>query len=125
MKKTRRVARKPHLLAAALLASLPFLATTAPAQDPDEAPAPEQEERVVVGSQIRGAQVTDVLPVTVLGEEELDAIAPASGDELFRSIPQAGDVTFNEARLTGGINDARGDTASINLRGIGTGNTLM
>lgn len=124
MKKTRRVARKPYLLASALIATLPFFATGAAAQDASEAPG-DEEEVVVVGTQIRGAQVTDVLPVTVLGEEELDAIAPTSGDELFRSIPQAGDVTFNEARLTGGINDARGDTASINLRGIGTGNTLM
>jgi len=95
------------------------------AAETDAALAEDESEIVVVGTQIRGAQVTDVLPVTVLGEDEIDAIAPASGDELFRSIPQAGDVTFNEARMAGGINDARGDTASINLRGLGTGNTLM
>ncbi|HET9230965.1 MAG TPA: hypothetical protein VFO00_06730, partial [Vitreimonas sp.] len=93
MKKTRRVARKPYLLASALIAGLPLLAPNAAAQD---APAPasveEDQEIVVVGTQIRGAQVTDVLPVTVLGEDDIDAIAPTSGDELFRSIPQAGDV---------------------------------
>jgi iron complex outermembrane recepter protein len=126
MKKTHRVVRKPLLLASAPIAVLPLLAANASAQDaPEPAPVGDDQEIVVVGTQIRGAQVTDVLPVTVLGEDEIDAIAPASGDELFRSIPQAGDVTFNEARLAGGINDARGDTASINLRGIGTGNTLM
>ena len=48
-----------------------------------------------------------------------------SGDELFRSIPQAGDVQFQEARTTGNLNDARGDTSSINLRNLGTGNTLV
>lgn len=96
------------------------------AQEPPQAEAEASEDEiVVVGTQIRGAQVTDILPVTVLDENDIDAVAPASGDELFRAIPQAGDVTFNESRLAGGINDARGDTASINLRGIGTGNTLM
>ena len=80
---------------------------------------------VVTGSQIRGAQVDDVLPVTVVGEKGIDAIDPASGDELFRAIPQAGSVEFNEQSTAGGVNGARGDIASINLRGLGTGNTLL
>jgi outer membrane receptor protein involved in Fe transport len=126
MKKSNRKARvRGATLRSILLLGASFLvAPLAHAQDEDGAEAGE-DEIVVVGTQIRGAQLTDVLPVTVLGEDEIDAVAPTSGDELFRSIPQAGDVTFNESRLTGGINDARGDTASINLRGIGTGNTLM
>ncbi|MBA4761185.1 TonB-dependent receptor [Sphingomonas sp.] len=89
------------------------------------APEPQDEEIVVVGSQIRGSRVTDVLPVTVLESTDIDAVAASSGDDLFRAIPQAGDVAFNESRDAGGINDARGDTASINLRGLGTGNTLV
>jgi outer membrane receptor protein involved in Fe transport len=87
--------------------------------------AVEVEEVVVVGSQIRGARVTDTLPVTVLDAEDIETTAASTGDELFRSIPQAGDVAFTESRQTGGINDARGDTASINLRALGTGNTLV
>lgn len=82
-------------------------------------------EVVIVGSQIRGAKVTEVLPVTVVEKEDIIATAAVSGDELFRSIPQAGDVQFQEARTTGNLNDARGDTSSINLRSLGTGNTLM
>ena len=104
----------------------------APAQAPPSAVAattsatdPQNEEIVVVGSQIRGADVTDILPVTVLESDDIDATGAGTGDELFRSIPQAGDVAFNEGRDTGGINDARGDTASINLRALGTGNTLV
>jgi iron complex outermembrane receptor protein len=85
----------------------------------------EVEAITVVGSQIKGAKVTDILPVTVMNNDDIDAAAPGSGDELFRSIPQAGDVSFTESRTTGGINDARGDTASINLRSLGTGNTLV
>ena len=80
---------------------------------------------VVTGSQIRGAQVDDVLPVTVVGEDLIEAVDPASTDEIFRAIPQAGAVNFNEQSTAGGVNGARGDIASINLRGLGTGNTLM
>ncbi|WP_297509425.1 TonB-dependent receptor [uncultured Caulobacter sp.] len=79
---------------------------------------------VVVGSQIEGARTTEALPVTVVGEREILASGAVSGDELFRSIPQAGDVQFQEARTTGNLNDARGDVASLNLRSLGTGNTL-
>ncbi|WP_423601840.1 TonB-dependent receptor domain-containing protein [Sphingomonas sp. MS122] len=87
--------------------------------------AEQGEEVVVIGSQIKGADVAGALPVTVLNEDDIAATAATSGDELFRAIPQAGDVAFNESRDAGGINDARGDTASINLRALGTGNTLV
>lgn len=80
---------------------------------------------VVTGTQIRGAQVDDVLPVTVVDEDLIDSIDPSSGDEIFRAIPQAGSVEFNEQSTAGGVNGARGDIASINLRGLGTGNTLL
>jgi hypothetical protein len=52
---------------------------------------------LVVGSQIRGASGTAALPETVIDTAQIDATGAVSGDELFRSIPQAGDVTFNEA----------------------------
>jgi outer membrane receptor protein involved in Fe transport len=106
--------------------ALMLSAGAAYAQDePAEGEGVEVEAVTIVGSQIKGSRATEALPVTVMEVEDIDAAAPGSGDELFRSIPQAGDVTFTESRTTGGINDARGDTASINLRSIGTGNTLM
>ncbi|MXP29562.1 TonB-dependent receptor [Porphyrobacter algicida] len=80
---------------------------------------------VVTGTQIKGAHIDDVLPVTVVSQQDIDAINPSSGDELFRAIPQAGAVAFNEQNTTGGINSSRGDVASINLRELGTGNTLL
>jgi iron complex outermembrane recepter protein len=79
----------------------------------------------VVGSQIVGAKPTEALPVTVVGSADIETMAIASGDDLFRSIPQLGDVGFNTSRTIGSVNDARGDTASINLRALGTGNTLV
>ena len=47
-----------------------------------------------------------------------------TGDELLRSIPQIGEVNFGASTGNGGVNDARGDVSSINLRGVGSGNTL-
>ncbi|XUU60549.1 TonB-dependent receptor domain-containing protein [Erythrobacter sp. HA6-11] len=110
------------------LAAQPALAQDAAAEAPQDAVDtnnPEEPVIVVTGTSIQGAQVDDVLPVTVVAEELIDAIDPASGDELFRAIPQAGSVNFNEQSTAGGVNGARGDIASINLRGLGTGNTLL
>jgi iron complex outermembrane recepter protein len=84
----------------------------------------EVEEVTVVGSQIKGAKVTGALPVTVVDESDIVTTGAVSGDDLFRAIPQAGDVLFQDARTTGNLNDARGDVASLNLRSLGTGNTL-
>jgi outer membrane receptor protein involved in Fe transport len=114
---------------ALLLAStaLAFAGAAFGQEPPAEAEAPEagRDVVVVVGSQIIGARPTEALPVTVLGDKEMDAIGATSGDDLFRAIPQLGDVAFNTTRTIGSINDARGDTASINLRALGTGNTLV
>lgn len=82
------------------------------------------EEVVIVGSQIKGASIAGALPVTVVGSDDIVATGAVSGDELLRSIPQIGAVGFNESRTTG-VNAARGDVNSINLRGLGTGNTLV
>lgn len=102
---------------------------TAHAQDAGApaSPSPDEDRNqiVVIGTQIQGAQINDVLPVTVLDEQIIENTGASSGDELFRAIPQAGTVAFNEQNTTGGVNGARGDVGSINLRDLGTGNTLM
>lgn len=100
-------------------------ATGAVAQDASEQEATQVDEIIVVGSQIRGAKVTAALPVTVIGEEQILAAAATSGDELLRTIPQMGDVTFNSSYLPASSNSARGDTGSVNLRSLGIGNTLV
>ena len=107
------------------LASAAAQAQDAQAPVPDSDTAEDTPVIIVTGSQIQGAQVDDVLPVTIVGEELIDSIDPASGDDIFRAIPQAGSVEFNEQSTAGGVNGARGDIASINLRGLGTGNTLL
>lgn len=84
----------------------------------------DSAEIVVVGTQIQGVQINDVLPVTVLDEQIIANTGASSGDELFRAIPQAGTVAFNEQNDTT-VNNSRGDVGSINLRDLGTGNTLL
>jgi outer membrane receptor protein involved in Fe transport len=80
---------------------------------------------VVVGSQIRGVDVTAALPVAVLTQEEILATGSVNGDDLFRSIPQMGDVLFSPANNAQTSNAARGDVNSVNLRSLGVGNTLV
>src|SRR5690554_5334219 len=84
------------------------------------------DEVVVIGSQIRGARINGALPVSVIGEEAIAASAAVSGDDLFRSIPEAGDISFNGTYLGGGnSNAARGDVSTVSLRGLAQGNTLL
>ncbi|MES1973840.1 MAG: TonB-dependent receptor [Pseudomonadota bacterium] len=90
----------------------------------DDAPDPAKDI-VVVGSQIRGSSVTAALPVTVLDSKQIDATGAVSGDDLIRSIPQMGEVTFNPSNNPQTSNAARGDVNSINLRNLGVGNTLV
>jgi iron complex outermembrane recepter protein len=117
-----------RLLVTTALSAL--LATPAMAQEqPTDPAAPVAEEEggelVVVGSRIAGARVNEALPVIVVTQEQLDAGAAVSGDELIRNIPQMGDVSFNPGNNAQTSNAARGDVGSVNLRGLGVGNTLV
>ncbi|MGI4731118.1 MAG: twin-arginine translocation signal domain-containing protein, partial [Janthinobacterium lividum] len=94
----------------------------APTPPRDEAP---QNDIIVVGSQIKGARTTAALPVTIVDAKAIAATGAVSGDELLRSIPQFGDVTFNPSNNAQTSNSARGDVNSINLRNLGVGNTLV
>jgi outer membrane receptor protein involved in Fe transport len=91
----------------------------------EAAEADEGAEIVVVGSQIKGAKINEALPVTVVSTQDIKSSAAVSGDDLFRSIPQFGDVQFNSQYLPGSSNAARGDVGSLDLRSLGIGNTLV
>lgn len=86
----------------------------------------EIDEIVVVGSQIRGAQITDALPVSVMNELDIEALGVNSGDELLEFMAEQGQNFFSESEnISGGVNSARGDIGAFNLRNLGTGNTLV
>lgn len=106
----------------------PAVASGALEPAPDLASTSSQpaEEILVVGSQIRGATTTGALPVAVVGQAQIQATGAVSAGDLFRTLPEAGDVTFNEQFLGGNSpNAARGDVSTVSLRGLGQGNTLV
>ena len=82
------------------------------------------EEVVVVGSHIKGANITGALPVSIISSEDIEAFGADSGDELLDNIAELGKNTFNQNAFSGGYNASRGDVGAFNLRDIGTGNTL-
>lgn len=78
---------------------------------------------VVIGSYIEGVGDSGALPVTVIGRDELDATGGLSTGELLVNIPSIGDIEFTDANT--GTNGARGDVTGINLRGLGSGRSLV
>jgi len=100
---------------------LSSFATVAQEQQTEE----KEVERIsIIGSNIKRATDVGSLPVTTMTEQDIENTAAMTGDELLRSIPQMGEIAFGASTGNGGVNDARGDVASINLRGVGSGNTL-
>ncbi|RKF18980.1 TonB-dependent receptor [Altericroceibacterium spongiae] len=85
-----------------------------------------QDAIVVIGSQIKNSAVAGTLPVSVVGQDDIDAIAPSSVADLMQALPANGTMNFNGTdTVGGGVHSARGDVASVNLRSIGSGNTLV
>jgi outer membrane receptor protein involved in Fe transport len=116
---------KPHIpTAVATIVAVLVAASAASAQQP--APAAETlEEVVITGSQIRGAVISDALPISIIGSETIEFFGIDSGDQLLDLIPENGSNFINEvANISGGVNSAGGDVGGFNLRSLGTGNTL-
>lgn len=97
--------------------------------NPSAAKAPPKADDtqtvIVVGTRIRGAKTTAALPVTVLSADQITATGAVTGDDLLRSIPEMGNVSFNASNAQQTNNSARGDIASIDLRSAGIGDTLV
>ncbi|URQ64912.1 Plug domain-containing protein [SAR86 cluster bacterium] len=100
------------------LATFTFLTN---AQEADN----DVEEVVVVGTQIKGAQINEALPVSIVTAEDIADLGIDSGDELIESLPEQGINQFDETGDTGGVNGVRGDASSFDIRSLGTGNTLV
>lgn len=91
---------------------------------PKVATTPSKEEVIIVtGSRIQGASDSGAIAVTTLDRDQLDTYGTASTGEAMEYIAQSGSAEINGA--ADGPNDARGDVATVNLRGLGTGNTLI
>ena len=84
------------------------------------------EEVIVVGSQIKGAAISEALSVSVINSKDIETLGVSSADELLDFMPEQGQNFQSEAEnISGGVNSARGDIGAFNLRNMGTGNTLV
>ena len=101
---------------------IPFISAIAFAQAADESDD-DLEEIIVVGSQIRGANITGALSVSVIDAGDIEILGFDSGDELLEFMAEQGSNFFINS--DGNVNNARGDIGAYNLRNLGTGNTLV
>ncbi len=77
----------------------------------------------VTGSNLKRLDQEKVLPVTVLSKDTLDLRNALSAVEVLTALPIVTNVPTNESQSGGA--GVRGDGATINLRGLGAGNTLI
>lgn len=109
---------------AAVTASSSAHAQSAQSPDADRNVASGQvEEIIVTGSYLRRTKDEGALPVTVIDQSDIDLRGGSTGADLFATLPFAGPPAINEATIAS--QGARGDVASIDLRGIGAGSTLL
>jgi outer membrane receptor protein involved in Fe transport len=120
--RTAQFGRAMSMVSGLALMSATAWAQQTPATTPEAEPL-RQEEIIVTGSNIRGASDSGAIAVSILDAEQLATLGATSAGEIFEALPQAGAFEINSA--SDGPNDARGDVATINLRGLGTGNSLV
>ncbi|MGK2927714.1 MAG: TonB-dependent receptor domain-containing protein [Lysobacterales bacterium] len=85
----------------------------------DEKPV---EEVIVTGTHIAGLDEA-ILPVTVMGAEQIEALGAVNMQDILSYIPSISDLDFEDTN--NGTNGARGDVAGVNMRSLGSGNTLV
>ncbi len=115
--------KKPHLgiiATALLLLNQQAMAQTAPVPR-DE--AVKLEGVTVTGSNIRRFELEKFLPVTVFDAAAIEIRDAGQPSDLLQALPQVTGLPLNETATLGAT--ARGDNASISLRGIASGNTLV
>jgi len=109
--------RAISILGASILAFAVALPTEVIAQDEEAI-----EELVVTGSRIEGLS-EEALAVTVVGAETLRDLGAVNMFDLLAYIPSISDFEFEDNN--NGTNGVRGDVAGVNMRSLGTGNTLV
>lgn len=91
------------------------------ANDTDE---PQRLDAIVItGSNIRRTDIEKIVPVTVVGREQMEVRNALLPVDLLTSLPYIVNLPENETRL--GSSGARGDNANINMRGMGATATLI
>jgi len=81
-------------------------------------------EVVVTGSRVQRAGFEAPTPLTVLGEDEIQATAPANIADFVNTLPSIrGSSTA--ANSSGALSNGEAGIAALNLRALGTGRTLV
>ncbi len=118
-----------RVLAAALTLAALAQAQTAPAPTSTPGAGARADEPVkleaftVTGSNIKRLEVEKVLPVTVFTTEQIEVRDASQPSDLITALPQVTGLPGNETATLGAT--ARGDNASVSLRGIASSNTLV
>jgi outer membrane receptor protein involved in Fe transport len=126
----RSAPHRRHVFPASVLAGA-LLALTLPAQSVAPAtPPPPADEGVVrlekflvTGSNIKRVDQEKTLPVTVIDRDAMEVRDAAQASDLLVSMSQVTGLPGNETATLGAT--ARGDNASVSLRGIPSSNTLV
>lgn len=124
------VKHRHSILSGTAMIAMIAVASTAQAQSPASslpvaasAAATDTVDIVVTGTNLRRTQAEGALPITVIDESDIALRGGSTGADLFASLPMASPPAINESVI--GSQAARGDVASVDLRGIGAGSTLM
>jgi outer membrane receptor protein involved in Fe transport len=119
---TRRLALAFSALALTSPALVAQSAPAATATDQENQPF-KLEAFTVTGSNIKRIEQEKTLPIVVIDANRLEARDASQASDLLASMPQATGLPLNETATLGAT--ARGDNASLSLRGIPSGNTLI
>lgn len=121
MIQSRRRARFQVLSATLVLATGAWAQEKATTAN-DEQPV-QLEQFTVTGSNIHRVEEEKVQPISILDQQTFEAVDAEQAVDLLTSLPQAIGAPLNETSTLGA--GARGDNASLSLRGLNTGNTLV
>ena len=114
---------KARTLLSTAIAGALLMSTAAIAQTQDGAAA-TVEQIVVTGSRIARDGYNTPTPVSVLNEEDIQAEAPGSVAEFAMSLPSIqGSTTASTS--SGSLSSGTAGIAALNLRGLGTGRSLV
>ncbi|MEM7054139.1 MAG: TonB-dependent receptor, partial [Pseudomonadota bacterium] len=109
-----------YALGASVVAGLAATAAPVAAQDQDEEDVADLGRQEVTGSRISRADIEGALPITVIDREQIEFSGQSNVMDLLRDLP------FTTA---GSFRPQSGSTgqsfAGVNLRGLGTGRTLI
>lgn len=78
---------------------------------------------VVTGTNIRRTDAEAALPVTIMDRTDIDLIGVSTGADLYETLTISLPSSLSEVNT--GSQGARGDVASPDLRGLGSGSTLL